>query len=200
MDARARILARRARFLAATLTACGPTAPPPASAPTPAGSVASVAAPPEEAASKTATHRPDADGDGIPDGEDACPKQKGSAKPWDPKNHGCPCLSIVSVSKLEILEKVYFADQSAAIQPAALASLETIKGALAANPELTYVKVVGHRDAKETKPIATARAEAVRKWLVDHGIEASRLEVLDGGTTLADPDPAKNRRVEFEVP
>ncbi|MBL8714447.1 MAG: hypothetical protein JNL79_00510 [Myxococcales bacterium] len=41
---------------------------------------------------------------------------------------------------------------------------------------------------------------AVRKWLIDHGIEASRLEVLDGGTTLAELDAAKNRRVEFEVP
>ncbi len=196
MDARARILARRAAFLSATLAACAP-APPPASSPAPAPTGT-----PEEKlpVSKAPKARPDADGDGIPDDEDACPNQKGSAKAWDPKTHGCPSLSIVTVSKIVIVEKVYFGDQSAVVQAEAVPILETIKGALVANPQLTYVKIVGHRDAKEPKPLAAQRAEAVRKWLVDHGVEASRLEGLDAGTTGAAPDPAKNRRVEFEVP
>lgn len=198
MDARARILARRSGFLAATLAACAPAAvPAPPSKPQTATPTSSA---PAATTVVGKTPRPDADHDGIPDDEDACPYQPGGVAPWDPKKNGCPCLSIVSVSKIEIVEKVYFPDQSAAIEPAATPVLETIKGALAANPQLTYVKVVGHRDAKESKALSNTRAVAVRKWLVDHGIEASRLEVLDGGTTHADPDPAKNRRVEFEVP
>jgi outer membrane protein OmpA-like peptidoglycan-associated protein len=194
MDLRARILARRARFLAATLVACGPSAAEPAHAPRAEHEAAARRGSP--APSSSASSRPDADGDGIPDEEDACPGQPGSEAPWNPKARGCPCLTIIQPTTVVFEPKIRFAHGEATIPASAIASLTELRDALVAHPELRPVEVRGHRDAEEAEDLSLARARAVRDWLVAHGIEADRLMVVDaqlGGPRADD----RSREVDF---
>ena len=71
------------------------------------------------------------------------------------------------------------------------------------------VNIVGHTDdvgaAEFNLDLSRRRAEAVKKYLVDHGIDSGRVTTEGRGST--DPDVpndseinrAKNRRIEFEI-
>lgn len=196
MDARARILARRSRFLVAALAACGPAASASSGArgqpaPTPASS--------GSASASASAATVDADHDGIPDAEDACPYQPGMAASWSPEKHGCPCLSIVSPSKIVIVQRVFFAPESALVRPASEPLLGEIALVLGEHPEISVLELVGFRDATESAAISSARAEAVRAWLVKRGVGPARLAAVDGGLAPAADDAAKRRYLAFVV-
>lgn len=77
------------------------------------------------------------------------------------------------------------------------------------NPGFTKIRVEGHTDsdgsAATNQTLSENRASAVVKWLVDHGVAASRLHSV--GCAAKDPvvpnDSAehkqKNRRTEFDL-
>ncbi len=68
------------------------------------------------------------------------------------------------------------------------------------------VRIAGHTDGvgdpEENQRLSEARAEAVRDYLVSHGIDASRVEAVGYGDTQpvasndTDEGRAQNRRIE----
>ena len=150
----------------------------------------------------------DKDGDSIRDDHDACPNEKGSADP-DPKQNGCPKLVRVTGSQIVIMQQVQFQTGSDKILPASDALLGEVQGVLKDHAEIKKVRVEGHTDDKGAaalnKTLSEKRAASVMKWLVDHGVDAGRLESKGFGKDKPIADNAteegrqKNRRVEFHI-
>jgi outer membrane protein OmpA-like peptidoglycan-associated protein len=150
---------------------------------------------------------PDSDGDGIIDPQDACPNVAGPPDP-DPTKNGCPKARIEK-DQIVITERVEFETDSAKLLDSSTGILIAVLNVLQEHPELTKVLVEGHTDnvggAVYNKGLSERRAKSVVKWLVDHGIDQTRL--LDAGFGLTRPidtnDTAagrqRNRRVEFHI-
>ncbi len=144
---------------------------------------------------------PDDDHDSVADVCDACPEEQGS--PPD----GCPHLVVIEQQNIRILSNPYFARNSAALAPPVLPLLDELVQVMMANPQLRRVAIEGHatRDERNARLLSQTRAQAVRDYLVAHGVDAARLETQ----ALADTRPAvapnepraaeRNRRVEFRV-
>ena len=151
---------------------------------------------------------PDTDGDGITDDEDACPREKG-AKNADPKKHGCPAAVRVEGSQIVILQQVNFETARAEIKADSHDLLRQVAAVLDDHPEIARLAVDGHTDNRGgDKPnvnLSERRAIAVVRWLVEHGVDARRLEARGFGArrpiadNKTDPGRAKNRRVEFLI-
>lgn len=192
-------------------------APAPAPAPEPAPCVAP--APP-----------PDADRDGIPDAEDACPSERGASAqrgcplpppPPEPASEPAvqpppppapveekPKLAQLKAGRIEIRDQVRFATSKSEILADSHPLLEEVASILQAHPELVRLRIAGHTDNRGARDynikLSQERAEAVRRFLIERGIEASRLESKGYGPDqpIASNDDAvgrqKNRRTEFE--
>ncbi|MBK7585457.1 MAG: OmpA family protein [Myxococcales bacterium] len=149
----------------------------------------------------------DRDGDGILDPDDACPDQAGPADP-NPKKNGCPKAQI-SAGQIKILEQVQFATNSAKILSESDAILNAVLKILQDHPELTQVGVEGHTDNRGgkgyNKDLSKRRAASVVKWLVEKGIDKTRLSSAGFGQErpVDSNDTAEgrqnNRRVEFHI-
>ena len=152
---------------------------------------------------------PDRDKDGIANEDDACPDQAGPADS-DPKKNGCP-KAFIQGTQIKILDQVKFATASAAIVAGKESAevLDAVLKVLTDHPELTAVRVEGHTDnhgaADFNKNLSEQRAASVVRWLVQHGVDASRLSSqgygferpIDSNDT---PEGRKNnRRVEFHI-
>ncbi len=150
---------------------------------------------------------PDRDKDGILDPDDACPDQFGQADP-DPKKNGCPKVE-VTATEIKILERIEFDTAKATIRPESDPVLNAVLTVLRDHPEILKVSIEGHTDNRGgkvyNKKLSQARAEAVMKWLTDHGIAAGRLTAQGYGqdrpidTNNTDAGRQKNRRVEFHI-
>jgi outer membrane protein OmpA-like peptidoglycan-associated protein len=153
----------------------------------------------------------DRDGDGIPDSEDACPDQKGGAD-TDKKQNGCPH---VQVTPTEILtnRQIHFvfarAEITQTIDPVSDSLLDEVRRAILDHPEIEAIEVQGHADALGPEDynmlLSRRRAEAVRDWLVQHGIQADKLTAKGYGsrnpvaTNSTTPGRQENRRVSFSI-
>jgi outer membrane protein OmpA-like peptidoglycan-associated protein len=152
---------------------------------------------------------PDRDKDGIPNDADACPDVAGPSNP-DPKKNGCP-QAYIQADQIKIRDQVKFATASAAIVPGKDSQdvLDAVEKILEQHPEIKQVRVEGHTDstgsAAFNRTLSQHRAESVVKWLVKHGIEASRLTAQGFGPDRPIDDNAtdagrrNNRRVEFHI-
>jgi len=150
----------------------------------------------------------DADHDGIPDTKDACPLEPGPPNP-DPKKNGCPQFIKVEGSVVRILQQVHFATGSTTILPDSFPMLQEIAGLLKANTLIHRMSIEGHTDDRGADDmnlkLSEGRAASVLAWLVQHGIEANRLESHGYGKTKPIADNATdagrltNRRVEFKI-
>jgi outer membrane protein OmpA-like peptidoglycan-associated protein len=146
----------------------------------------------------------DTDGDGIPDYQDNCPTVKGVKS-----NKGCPEVK-AAVKQLfkKALNGIQFETGKAKIKTASNALLNQIVKVMQDNPDY-YLTISGHTDnvgkPEANQKLSEERAAAVRTYLVDHGIDASRItsfgfgdtQPIDTNKTAA--GRAKNRRVDFEV-
>ena len=107
-----------------------------------------------------------------------------------------------------MLEIVYFEYDTDAIRADAQASLEKKLPVLQANPGLKF-RVEGHCDDRGSDEYNIAlgrrRAEAVKRFLTDRGIDASRIETVSFGrerpAMQGDSEEARsrNRRDEFTI-
>jgi OOP family OmpA-OmpF porin len=150
----------------------------------------------------------DADQDGIPDAKDACPKEPGQPDP-DPKKNGCPKFIKLEGSTVRVLQQVHFATGSATILPDSFPMLQEIVQLLKATPGIKKMRIEGHTDnrgaADMNLDLSKRRAASVKNWLIQHGIEATRLESEGYGLTKPiesnDTDAGRqaNRRVEFHI-
>jgi outer membrane protein OmpA-like peptidoglycan-associated protein len=150
---------------------------------------------------------PDNDGDGILDAQDACPTLVGVPDP-DPLKNGCP-LARIEKDQIVITQRIEFEFGSAKLLESSFAVLVAVMNVMREHTELGIVLVEGHTDsiggAAYNKDLSERRAESVRKWLIDHGVEEVRL--LDAGFGLERPldtndtpeGRQRNRRVEFHI-
>jgi outer membrane protein OmpA-like peptidoglycan-associated protein len=151
---------------------------------------------------------PDTDKDGIPDAQDACPKVPGEPDP-DPKRNGCPKHIRLEGSNVRVLQQVHFQTGSATILPDSFPMLTEMAQLLKADADIKRMMVEGHTDnrggADYNLDLSKRRAASVRAWLVEHGVEASRLRSEGYGPTRPvasneeDTGRAQNRRVEFKI-
>ena len=123
----------------------------------------------------------DNDKDGIDDDADKCPIQEEAINGVD-DDDGCPdkgdSLVILTPSALELLEPIQFT--GAKLSPKSSNLLGQIAATLRAHPDILRFKVVVHvnpsADAAKDLDVATKRAQAVRDWIVQWGIAASRVQ------------------------
>lgn len=154
----------------------------------------------------------DPDGDGIKAAKDACPSEKGPANP-DPAQNGCPVLARVIdneiVIKQQVQFQVYGSSRGETVDPVSNDLMNEIRDVLNQHPEITRVEVQGHTDDsgndRFNQHLSEERAQAVRQWLLDAGIPASKLVAKGYGYTkpLADnrirQGRQQNRRVQFVI-
>jgi len=155
---------------------------------------------------------PDTDGDGFTDNVDKCPTEAETVNNVDDTD-GCPDQGKVLVNltktKIEILDKVFFDSGKATIQAKSFPLLDQVSTVLRSHSELKKVRVEGHTDDQgpddTNLTLSQARADAVKQYLIDHGIEAARLEATGFGETRPAAEGTtsaareQNRRVEFVI-
>jgi outer membrane protein OmpA-like peptidoglycan-associated protein len=153
---------------------------------------------------------PDNDLDEILDVDDACPLQPEIVNGVDDED-GCPDEGRVRLteSQIVILEKVLFLTGKAVIVEESFPLLQEVLATLQAHPEIARVKIEGHTDSRGSESynldLSTRRANAIRDWLIQGGVDADRLEAEGFGefSPLVENDSPenmeKNRRVEFHI-
>lgn len=146
----------------------------------------------------------DTDGDGIADNLDKCPKVAGVAS-----NNGCPEIKAETQKVFDqALKGVQFETSKAVIKSVSFPILDNVAKIMKDNP--TYnLDINGHTDAQgddaKNMTLSQDRAASVKKYLMDKGVEASRMESYGFGETMpkaTNDTPAgraENRRVEFKV-
>ena len=146
----------------------------------------------------------DSDGDGIADYEDACPKVAGIAA-----NNGCPEVKaeVLKVFK-KALNGIQFESGKAKIKKNSYGILDQIVTIMKENPEYN-LSIKGHTDnsgkADKNQVLSEDRANAVKDYLTQHGVEGSRMTAQGFGqdqpvaNNKTAAGRALNRRVEFEV-
>jgi outer membrane protein OmpA-like peptidoglycan-associated protein len=159
----------------------------------------------------------DGAGDSIADTFDACPTVAGP-----PGSDGCPppactpgaagCgapLAVLTSERVELKGRVYFEAGRSTIEARSFPLLDDAARVLVAHPEIAHVRVEGHTDETgsegDNAALSQSRANAVRDYLVQRGVDAARLRaegfgasrpLVEGKTTKA---RAENRRVELVI-
>lgn len=115
----------------------------------------------------------------------------------------------VGKTKIEISEKIQFADGKATILDASNDLLSEIATALKENPQIKKLLIEGHASSEGNASLNTKlsgeRATAVMKWLEAHGVAKGRLSAKGFGSSHPIADNAteegreKNRRVDFTI-
>lgn len=153
---------------------------------------------------------PDSDGDGIPDKDDNCPTEKGVAS-----RQGCP-EPVMNKEKEKEVEKelemdakmIQFETGSAVIKKESYDDLDKIASLMNQYPTTNF-KVEGHTDnvgnAAANKTLSQNRADAVKKYITDKGINGSRIAAVGFGQEKPKGNNAtpagrqENRRVEIHI-
>ncbi len=144
---------------------------------------------------------PDNDGDGVLDGMDQCPDTPAGVSV---NANGCPVIA--QIQAVVVLEGVAFELSSKEIASESYPTLDELVEAMKAYPEVE-IEIQGHTDssgaAEYNLQLSGERAESVKDYLVDHGIEASRLTAVGYGEAnpIQSNDTKEgriaNRRVEL---
>jgi outer membrane protein OmpA-like peptidoglycan-associated protein len=127
----------------------------------------------------------DADGDGVDDNADRCPKEYGVAS-----NQGCERLHYpgaeLTASELRLTGPILFDDTTATIRSVSFPVLDVIVEVLKEHAKISF-EVQGHTDSQgddaENMTLSQQRAEAVVRYLVQRGVEPSRLTAKGYGET-----------------
>ena len=153
---------------------------------------------------------PDNDNDGIPDSRDRCPNEAETFNQVE-DDDGCPeeRRVVISGGRLRILDKVYFETNKDVIKRESYTILTQVAETLRENPQIKSIEIQGHTDVRGDDAynleLSRRRAVAVRKFLMDQGIEGGRLEAKGYGETMpieegeSEAALANNRRVEFVI-
>ncbi len=148
----------------------------------------------------------DTDGDGIADAEDKCPTEAG---PKD--NNGCPKKVVTKEAKKTIdkyAKSIYFNSGKATFRPGVTEMLDMIVEVLKEYKDSKF-SIEGHTDSQGSEvtnqKLSERRAKAVLNYLVQKGIDASRLtshgfgELYPIDTNKTRAGRATNRRVEIKL-
>ncbi len=161
----------------------------------------------------------DSDGDGVPDDLDQCPgtpagtqvDEKGCplAPPCETPRAGEPVSLLgCKAGDVVVLRGVNFEFDKSKLTTNARTILDGVGDELKAHPSIA-VEIAGHTDAKGSdeynQRLSLRRAESVRDYLTQAGIDAGRISVAGYGETqpVADNDSDEgremNRRVELRI-
>ncbi|MBL9106082.1 MAG: OmpA family protein [Myxococcales bacterium] len=151
---------------------------------------------------------PDRDGDKIIDRDDKCPDEPETVNQIDDAD-GCPDKVPDKVKKMSgVLEGIYFDVDKDTIKPRSRGVLDKAVRVLREFPTTRW-SIQGHTDSDGNREhnldLSTRRAEAVKRYLVERGIEEARLEAKGFGpdapidTNATKKGKAKNRRIEFRL-
>ncbi|HWO26913.1 MAG TPA: OmpA family protein [Kofleriaceae bacterium] len=120
-----------------------------------------------------------------------------------------PGKVVVSDSETEILDLVSFKPGTAELEPSSAPILDSVVSTLQGNPNILEVEVQSHTDERgdddANLKLSEQRAQAVMKYLVDKGVEQSRLTAHGYGETqpidrAQTPEAwAKNARIAFLI-
>jgi outer membrane protein OmpA-like peptidoglycan-associated protein len=147
---------------------------------------------------------PDTDGDGVNDKDDKCPTVAGTVA-----NNGCPEVSDEAIKKLNDYAKtILFNSGKSTFQAQTMPVLVAITEILKEYPSAKF-SIEGHTDSdgaeEMNQMLSSSRAEAVAAYLIDNGIDASRLTSTGFGekypmdTNKTSKGRANNRRVEVKL-
>lgn len=146
----------------------------------------------------------DNDADTLLDVNDQCPNEPG---PVDER--GCPRVYQdveVTATAIRINQKIFFEFDRAVIRPVSFPILDTVAQVLRDYPDIN-VEIQGHTDSQGNDDynmrLSQSRAESVREYLINKGIDSRRLTARGYGETRpidsnrTSAGRANNRRVEF---
>jgi outer membrane protein OmpA-like peptidoglycan-associated protein len=128
--------------------------------------------------------------------------------PPPPPKPASPFDEPLVVNKTIELKAIYFQQSKAIILPASFDELGRLSALLQENPNL-HIRIEGHTDNQGNKEelikLSRARAEAVKKHLIDKGFSSERIETAGFGpdypisTGSEEAERALNRRVEVRI-
>ncbi|MFC1584284.1 OmpA family protein [Fibrobacterota bacterium] len=143
----------------------------------------------------------DNDADGLRDAEDKCPNHKGL-----PENQGCPKTQEIKRGEPMLLN-VSFMTGNAKLNVNSYTILDQVVESLTEWKDVK-LEIQGHTDNTGTMEVnmklSQARAESVRNYLIQKGVEPGRLKAVGYGPTvpIADNTTAegreRNRRVQLK--
>ena len=147
---------------------------------------------------------PDGDNDGVPDIDDKCPTVFGLAA-----NKGCPEVKQETLKVFtQALTGILFESGKDVIKSSSFGILDNIVNIMKENPAYNLT-INGHTDNvgddAKNLDLSKKRANAVKKYLTDKGVQPERMTAEGFGETIPVADNntaagrAKNRRVEFKV-
>ncbi|MBL4636860.1 MAG: OmpA family protein [Kofleriaceae bacterium] len=150
----------------------------------------------------------DNDSDGFADANDTCPLRPETTNGFEDLD-GCPDEVPEQVQLFTgVIHGIHFEHSSAEIRPESTDVLDAAVKVFK-EYEALRIEVSGHTDPIGSEGINSSlsrrRADAVKWYLVDHGIEAHRIATLGYGASkpVADNESeqgrAKNRRIEFRL-
>ncbi len=151
---------------------------------------------------------PDTDGDGILDPDDACipdPETQNGYQDTD----GCPDEVPKEVVRFTgRIKGITFETNKAEIRSSSRPTLDDAVKVLKDFPDVR-IEISGHTDSQGDRDhnvdLSKRRAEAVKQYMVDKGIDASRIETAGFGpdvpvdTNDTKAGRANNRRIEFKL-
>src|SRR5262249_55197457 len=128
------------------------------------------------------------------DDEDGCPDQP-------------PALAELGADKITTKDKILFVGN--AIDARSARTLKAVAGLLKAHKEILKLRVEGHTDnrraANDNLDLSRARAAAVRRFLIENGVDSKRLAAQGYGPDRPVSDNkdaagrAKNNRIELMI-
>lgn len=150
----------------------------------------------------------DRDGDGILDDKDRCPDDPETANGFEDED-GCPDEVPTEVQAFTgVIKGIVFDRGKATIRPTSRTTLDKAVTVLKKFPSIR-LEISGHTssegDAAFNDELSKERAESVRSYLVDAGVEDSRLTAVGRGSSqprVEEKNEAtreQNRRIEFKI-
>jgi OmpA-OmpF porin, OOP family len=153
---------------------------------------------------------PDNDKDRILDKDDKCPNEPETYNNFQDED-GCPDKHITRWRRgvLEIMKPIHFETAKATIKPESYPILDAVSASLKGNPQVKLIEIQGHADERGDDDynlrLTEDRSQAVKQYLIDHGVEADRLTARGYGENKpvcrkhTEDCWSINRRVEFVI-
>ncbi|MBO6795261.1 MAG: OmpA family protein [Balneolaceae bacterium] len=146
----------------------------------------------------------DNDGDAVKNTMDDCPNTAGVVS-----NNGCPVITAEIEKEVNLIfNNIYFATDSDTLHTSSVDALDKLATILNDDEGLNLM-LVGHADSRDTKEynkeLSIDRANAVKAYLVENGIDADRISTKGLGETkpiasnTTDDGKNRNRRVEIKL-
>jgi OmpA-OmpF porin, OOP family len=127
----------------------------------------------------------DDDADGMPDDVDACPHQVGSVELQGCERNEYPQL-IVDEKELRLIMPIEFEAKTRTIRSVSFATLDAVVAVLRERPRIA-LEIAAHTDSQGDSDgnlrLSQDQADAVARYLIERGVEASRLTARGYGDT-----------------